>query len=287
MPCFGLIFYILTFLRRDGEPDILLFLISIGPNLLTSLRISASRRKIFAWTAVVCGIWAVVVGSSLAGHGVLKEVPERVRGGGNLPQMLILLQFVGLASSVTSYALNYYRYTHPRAALLDVEGCYPTMRKLYSTSVTVLFTMWHFADLAVVAAYVFVRAWFGEAKATWILISGSVVSIALTLPVTKYVIQLRMIDLLLPCFTQDKRSDRDVKKMIRPLGGIAFGMIASSCSQAMFIIGWVFCKTFRSKFSDFYVDVLQLLILTGAILNASALILSGVFAIHPVESRKF
>jgi hypothetical protein len=131
------------------------------------------------------------------------------------------------------------------------------------------------------------KMWWSDMAARAILICGSSVSTILTLPVTKYIIQLRLVDLLLPCFAQGKSDKREMKRLIRPLGGIVFGMMGSACVQAMFVIGWFFCMTFRSEFSGIYADILCVLLLSGSILNASSMLAMSFLRIHPVQSRKF
>jgi hypothetical protein len=95
-----------------------------------------------------------------------------------------------------------------------------------------------------------------------------------------------MIDLLLPCLIHGKTDQKEVKKYIRPIGSIAFGMTASAASQAMFLVGWTFCTTFKSDQTEFYLCLLRTLVLTGSIVNASARIISWVLMLHPLESSR-
>jgi hypothetical protein len=198
----------------------------------------------------------------------------------------VIAQIIALSNAATSQALSYYRYSHPRAAMLDFKGAYPILRQIYATHSHMLMFIWHHLDLLTFLFFSIAFYCAGEKMIDAVLVTGTVISVALTIYATKVVLQLRMIDLLLPCLIHGKTDRKEVKKYIRPIGSIAFGMTASAASQSMFLIGWAFCTTFKSEHTEFYLRLLKTLILTGILVNASARIVSWTLMLHPVESSR-
>jgi hypothetical protein len=279
VPCFALFFYFFTRFVSPTQPDLLLFLISVIPTILACAQITFSRR-LFALASAAFAALSLPISHLLLLCGAVPAVsgPSALFFRG-----VVLLQFACFAHTAVSRALTYFRYTHPRAGLLDLDAFHPILRRVYATPVLVLMTAWHYADVAVVGVVVTARYFAGEAAASAALIGGALASVGLTVPATKYVLQLRIIDLLLPCLRKEKA---DIQKYIRPIGTIAFGMAAGAAEQALLVVGMLFCATFRSQMSEFYGCVLRALLFTAALLNASARVASWMLMAHPIESQR-
>jgi hypothetical protein len=279
VPCFGLFFYFFTLLISPAQPDLLLFLISVVPTILTCARITFSM-PLFSAAAAFFSALSFVFSRMLVMAGAVEH------SGAVFLHCAVLVQFAALAHTAVSRALTYFRYTHPRAGLLDLEVFHPILRTVYSTRAHVLMTLWHHADLGVVLIVVGAKKFFGEAVATRLLVFGALASVGLTFLATKYVLQLRIIDLLLPCIKKGTPEKGDVNKVIKPIGAIAFGMIAAAAVQALLLVGMLFCRTFPSAASDFYGSLLRALLFTGSVLGASARVASWALIAHPIESER-
>ena len=283
MPCFGLIYFALSFFRQDPQPDVPLFVIALAPTAIACWKITAKKRSLFLAIAFLNAVLAVPVCQVLI-HFNFFDMDWAVPGMKQLVYALVLVQFLTLSTAVTTCGLDYYRYTNPRASMLDYKACYETLRKIYSTGANIAVCLWHHCDLAVVALYIAVWR-ISSAFSDHVLILGSLVSILMTLPATKFILQLRMIDLMLPCFTRGNSRKQDIRGYIKPIGAIAFGTVASASSQAMFLIAWLYCLTFIPH-DIFYGKLLRMLLLSGTILNGTAKILSLFLFVHPMDLKK-
>jgi hypothetical protein len=273
MPCFGLVVYGITFLRRRQEPDLLLFAIALVPTIFTSLKIICVRKKLFLCNAILYGLASIPLSLCLS------TAPP-------LDRLALIIQITALSSGATSHALNYFRYTHPRAAVLDFQGAYPILMQIYSTRAHVLLFLWHHIDLFAIPVIYLAGQFTSQKVVDAIVIGDAVFSVVLSILATATILQLRMIDLLLPCLTHGKTDQREVKKYIKPIGSIAFGMMASAAMQSMFLFGWMFCDTFRTGSRESYVAILRSLLAAGIIVNGSARLVSWFLMLHPVESTR-
>jgi hypothetical protein len=280
MPCFALLFYFLATVLHTRKPDVFLMLISTVPTIATCLKISFSQRT-FAVFAVLFGAVSFATSRLIIELGMVPSAPP----GNALPYFLVLVQYTAGATSVTSGALNYFRYSHPRAAMLDFEGCYPILRRIFSRFAIFVIQVWHHVDICVVIGFLAASMW-ARRFANTILISGVALSIAVTIPATKYILQMRMIDLLLPCFSKGKTEKKDVRKYIKPIGSIAFAMVALPATQALLLVGMLFCHTFPTDDSMFYSRLLRAMLVAGTVLNSFTRVVSLGFLVFPVESQK-
>jgi hypothetical protein len=263
---------------------LLLLVVSTVPTIATCLRISFSRRA-FSVFAIFFGLVSFAASRVIVELGMIPSAPRALWTGKALVYFLILVQYTAGATSVTSGALNYYRYSHPRAAMLDFEGCYPILRRVFSRFASFVIQVWHHVDICVVVGFLAASIW-ARRFADFILIGGVALSIAVTIPATKYILQMRMIDLLLPCFSKGKTEKKDVKKYIRPIGSIAFAMMALPATQALLLIGMLFCQTFPNDNSIFYLRLLRAMLVAGAVLNGFTRVVSLALIVFPVESQK-
>jgi hypothetical protein len=284
MPCFALLFYFLATCLPMRKPDVLLLIISTVPTIATCLKISFSRRA-FSISAIFFGLVSFIASHVILELGMIPSVPREFWVGKEVVYFLMLVQYTAGATSVTSGALNYYRYSHPRAAMLDFEGCYPILRRIFSRFASFIIQVWHHVDIGVVASFVAASIW-AHRFADFILIGGVALSIGVTIPATKYILQMRMIDLLLPCFSKGKTEKKDVRKYIRPIGSIAFAMVALPATQALVLVGMLFCQTFPTDNSMFYLSLLRAMLVAGAVLNGFTRVVSLGLMVFPVESQK-
>ena len=285
MPCFGLLFTLVSFFRQDPSPDLLLFVIAVAPTCFALWKIMVKKRPLFLIIGAVYAILVIPVSRVLI-HMNFFDIDWSSPTLKRLVLALVFAQFVTLSTAMTTCGLDYYRYTNPRVVLLDYKACYETLRNIYSKRANFLVWLWHHCDLIMLSLWGL--SWkFDRNMSIPLLIGGSVLSIILTVPATKYILQLRMIDLMLPCVTHRKARKQDIRSYVKPIGAIAFGTVASSSSQAMLLIAWLYCTLFPSPYSVTYIRMAKLLLLCGMFLNATAKVLSLFLLIHPVESSKF
>jgi hypothetical protein len=284
MPCFALLFYCLAACLHAGKPDLFLLIISTVPTIATCFKISFSRRA-FSILAAFFGLVSFIASHLIVELDMIPSIPHEFWIRKALVYFLIFVQYTAGATSVTSGALNYYRYSHPRAAMLDFEGCYPILRRIFSRFASFIIQVWHHVDICVVVSFLAASIW-APRFAEVILIGGVALSIAVTIPATKYILQMRMIDLLLPCFSKGQTEKKEVRKYIRPIGSIAFAMMALPAAQALLLVGMLFCHTFPAENAMFYSRLLRAMLVAGAVLSSFSRLVSLAFMVFPVESQK-
>lgn len=278
MPCFALLFYCVTFLRKIQDPDLALFIIALAPTILTCLRVIFKYRSVYATSSILFGAFSVVVAKLAISSGLFNFVDTDQT---KLLYVGIFVQYMSLSVSVMTGGLNYYKYTHPKAALLSMESCHNSLRTLYSAFSNIVMTIWHHWDIVIVFSFLAAAKFIGGNVATYILLGGCTLSLVFSIFATKCILQLRMMDLLLPCFGTSDKEKYDARKLVKPIGAIAFGIAASPSVQALFLVGYLYCQTFQSNSSGFYSSVLLLVMFTGSVLNCFMRILSLLVAALP------
>lgn len=263
MPCFALLFYCVTFMRKIQDPELLLFVIAVAPTILTCLKIITKRRGRYVISAPIFAIVSLIIAKGVISSGFLDVVTDRIK----LIYISVFVQYFALSVSVLTSGESYHKYTHPQAALLGIEGCHDSLRGLYSALSNIAMTIWHHWDIIVVLGTLLSAKFATLYIAKCALIGGCVLSIVFTLFATKLILQLRMMDLLLPCLSATDKEKYEARKLVKPIGAIAFGMIAAPSVQALFLVGYLYCQTFQSEFSAFYSDLLLILMFTGALLS--------------------
>jgi hypothetical protein len=149
--------------------------------------------------------------------------------------VVLFLQFGCFAHTAVSRALAYFRYTHPRATLLDVEVLHPIPRTVYSTRGHAVTTAWTHADVAIITVVLVSGHLLGNVIAGYVSMLGAIASVGLTVPATKYVLQFRLIELLLPCFRMGSAGKAAIQRAIAPIRSIAFRITASAAKQALLL----------------------------------------------------
>lgn len=202
--------------------------------------------------------------------------------------LLIIIQSCFLSVSPATASSCQEKYAHPKAELLSVEGYHPLLRKIYSTWVGALMFVWHHIDLVTLVAFSGVYTLYGMRKASYLLVTGAIISSFLSAFVISMLLQLSMLQLMLPIFyvqksSEDEKPKKNLKSLLQPFGEIAFGLSALPICQLLWCYAWchsVYMDTKPKWHRDFFFTM----ILSGTIMSAFSRVFS---CVHNVKNGDF
>ena len=270
IPCFSLLYYFLTFLRKSHDPDILLFFNTFLPIIVSSIKLGDKKKSL------ILGLVSLFV----------TFITLRIQGSYDLlanstfviPFIygIIFLQYFAFTNSINQISKFYFRYSHPPISLFNFEGCYSVLQNIYSSFWHFLITVWHHFDTVLSILYILIRVFSPpNIHPSKFLIFFSIISNLLSLPCVKCFIQLKLILMMLPIFNQKKDSSPDeVHKLVTSIGEFAFSITALQSHLLLLNIGWIYCSTFHFSNSDTYLAMLECMIFSGTVFSSTSRVFS-------------
>lgn len=151
---------------------------------------------------------------------------------------------------------NYYNYIHPSLDLVNYSGFRSILLSLYSRFTMTVIYVWQYMNLITLISF-FVIAWLKDFNSAvlFILVSTGVFCL-LNFIVTKKMLQFQLITILLPFFRVSKNKETPkLKKLIRSLGPLTFGMSVLPIAQTLLLMYIINCYI-SHKDATFFIAIL-------------------------------
>lgn len=278
MPCFALGYYFLTFFRNNQDPDALLFACSLFPIYVTSLKLS---NKILS---VLLSIVSIPITFLIIKTKEVTESFEDIESFLNnniLIYFLIFLQYFSFEHSITISANCFHEYTNPPLSIFDFEGSIPILETVYSNFSNILIMIWHHIDIAIIILYLISKHIISAQFSSQFLVGSAIFTSMLSYFCAKRLLQLKLITLTKPKNTDNKKKQKKLRKLVNPIGEIAFGITAIPSHLLILSEGWIYCQTFHSHYSELYSQILEVLIFAGIFLSCIPRLFSFLYMIFP------
>lgn len=272
MPCFSLLYYFWTFFCNNQVPDPILFACALFPIYFTSVKMSTNYISF-----LVAFLSLPITFSILKINDIPIDITSEINNY-TILYILIFIQYFSLTNSLYITSNSYYEYTHPPLSIFDCDGAIPILERLYSHVFHVMITIWHHCSFIIIISYFLVKSFCTSFKPNSFLIVSAIIFSFLTYICTKFLIQLHLITIILPSSEKDQRNTKTVKKLVSPIGKIAFGLTAIPSHLLIMAIGWIYCQTFKNDDYELYSWFIEELLLSGIILSGFARLFSF---IHP------
>lgn len=282
MPCFSLGYFFITFIRKNQDPDALLFACSLFPIYLTSLKLS---NKLLSFLLAIISIFVTFF---------ILQTNEALQSTGDgellfksiyFIYFLDFLQYFSFAHSVTTSASCFHEYTNPPISIFDIEGSIPILETIYSNISNFLITVWHHIYIVISILYLISKKFLTPKQSSLFLIGSAIFSSFLSYFCAKRLLQLKLITLMKPNKQNDKKKKKKITKLVNPIGEIAFGITAIPSNLLILSIGWIYCQTFKSNRSEIYSSMLEIHIFSGIFLSCIPKILSLIYSFFPNFAR--
>lgn len=278
MPCFSLGYYALTFFRKNQNPDPLLFACSLFPIYVTGIKLS---NKILS---LLLGAFSISISFLII---KTKERAESIEDNELFFQnviiiyILIFLQYFSFEHSVCISANCFHEYTNPPLSIFDIEGTIPILETVYSNFSNFLIMLCHHIDIAIILFYLISKHIISTQVSSRFLICSTVLTSILSYICAKRLLQLKLITLTKPKDSKIEKKQKKLRKLVNPIGEIAFGITAIPSHLLILSVGWIYCQTFHSNYSELYSSILEALIFSGVFLSCVPRLLSLLYLFFP------
>ena len=194
---------------------------------------------------------------------------------------LTFLQYFSFEHSVSTSAKCFYEYTNPPLSIFDFESTIPILETIYSTVTNFLIMVWHHIYIAIVILYLITKHIVSAQFSIRFLVISSILTSFLSYFCAKRILQLKLITLTKPKESNNEKKQKKLRKLVNPIGEIAFGITAIPSHLLIFSVGWIFCQTFHSNLSELYSSILEILIFAGIFLSCIPRLFSIAYSILP------